>query len=124
MSIMPLEFAFGARYKTSDRYSWNGAVVFYKIKGNKTITATSFQNGRCYTANIRNYNSIVEQYKLYLRVGYNKMDKDDIEKTANITIDKNTLLSPNRCQGIIKQCTVPILAMTSYFVMRRFFMRR
>lgn len=117
---MSIEFAFGARYKTSDRYSWNGAVVFYKIKGNKTISAASFQNGRYYVANIRNYNSIVDQYKLYLRVGYNKMDKDDIEKTAGITIDKNTLLSPSRFHGIIKQCTVPVLAMTSYFVMRQF----
>lgn len=114
-----VDFAFGARHPKSDKFSWNNAVVFCKAKGDDSITAAVFQNGMDYIGHPNDYNDVVKQYKAYLGMGWKPMDKEDIEKTSGITIDKDTKTTPNRKIHPIKSVIMIGTIACALFLLKR-----
>lgn len=102
-----IEYAFGCRDPTTQKNQWNRAFVVAKSK-NQNIIMCLFENGMDYIGHPLTYENALISYNNYINEGWKPMDIDDLEKTAGITIDKDTKTDPywknNRIRKIIIGC--------------------
>ncbi len=89
-----IELAYGCRHPDSKKNEWDKAFVVVKSKDSKNITMAMFDNGMDYIGNTYSYNEAYNAYNHYIKEGWIPMDNDDIEKTAGVTISKETRTKP------------------------------
>ena len=109
-------FVFGVRHPNSELYSWDGAVVFHKLQGDAMITTTTFDDNVDHVIYAYNYKEVLKQYKQYLQKGWKAMNKDDVQKTSGILIDKDTRMCPynRKARRAIISCVVGICSLVLF----------
>lgn len=88
-----IEYIFGCRDPKSEVNLWGGAFVICKSVGG-TITAAQFENNMDYIGHPKTYNDAMISYNIFIERGWLPMSKDDLEKTAGVIIDKDTVIIP------------------------------
>ena len=116
----PLEYVFGVRHPLSERYTRDSAVVFSKIRSTNTIIATVFRNGADVSGYLSSekYNNIVVQYNAYIRMGWKKMDKDDLAYTTGMIINRNTMLAPYNKNYVKKAISITVIGSFTLMAIR------
>lgn len=101
-----MEFIYGCRSPISHKFEWNHAFVITKPKNNKMITMTLFENGMDYIGHTTSYNEAIISFNNYINDGWKLMDKEDLEKTSGVKIDKDTKTDPYRKNNIFRNIII------------------
>lgn len=97
-----IEYAFGCRDPKSQVNTWSGAFVICKTVDSNNITAAHFENNMDYIGHPKRYNDAIISYNMFIKRGWLPMSKEDLEKTAGITIDRDTKIHPLKQQNLKK----------------------
>ena len=90
-----IEFAFGCRHPDSKPYSVDQALIIAKPVESPSITSAFFQNGADFIGHPKNKEEAIKIYESLLEQGWIPMTNLDMERTAGITIDEDTIVSIN-----------------------------
>lgn len=91
-----IDYIYGLRSVKSDKYSYNDAVLFFKVKERKYHEITQYIGGADFVGRYNTYSEVMKKYRDFKNMGWIPMTFDDIKNTSGIHhLDLNVKIKPN-----------------------------